>query len=262
MQIIGTQPKNAFKKIDNLIKCLIDVSNNTQNRFSLLYRVNDEKNENKDSLEQIEVIKSSISTPDTNVITQNIIDEICNKINENTTKGKYMKKCLLLKDQTRKNKKNNTENVALIYEYKENFLVLRTTEDSSSGFEKIHEIINNLLCEELLLDLCKFKYKQFGGKEISEIELNKLYNILSELKISLNDCDEDKKTSEFLNHLKIPVLSKKTITEKLLDSLFNSLFDLFSETIENSSEYDSIITSIQFFRDNYIKRMELLLMNC
>ena len=249
----------SYSKLDNLIKCLLCISNNSYSRFSLFNGRLNNIPENKDH-EIIQNIKTSLFLSNDSQIAQNLIDEISNKIGESLSRNQHLPKCVLLENNSHKQVKTFLESnkeALFLYEYKDDYLVLRPDETECTVVDRAHEIMNNLLCEELLEDVCKIKYKEFSGKGINEADLNKLYQCLTEISNKLA-ANSDKVDGEFLDHLKLK--SKiETINEKLIETQIKQLDELSQQVTEYSPEHESIKMGILLLKDTYIKRMGLML---
>jgi hypothetical protein len=250
-------------KIDNLIKCMLDVSNKTYSRVSLCFEKSKHNSSELDERikQQIDKVKQALFVSTETMITQNLIDQINSKLNE-TSHFENVTKFILVdnfdKKEMQKYEKTNGTNIALLYQYHEGFLVLRPSEmANTSAFDQTHEIINNLLCEELLEDVCKIKYNQISGTDINETELNKLYDTLKEIKRKFLNNSSDDVDKLFLKHIKFR--AKQNVAETLLDSQLTLLTNLYDDLQDYTTEKESIKSGIQLFKEVYVKRMETML---
>jgi hypothetical protein len=242
--------------IDNLINCLYDVS---QNRFAKIYltsgNVQNQKQDGIDRNKLIAEVKEYILIDGQNEITQSKIDEICNRITE--INKQPMPKCLLLdkKNKTLISSPSMDEKTVFLYKHKENYLILMSDTEPISSLEKSHELINNLLCEELLFDLCKIKLKESKGNKVEESTLEVLCNVIKEVKSVLNINNEDPEKL-FLNHLKLK--KADNVIEKIIESQITQLFDLYG-ALEKNVEHESMKLGIQLLKESYLKRMDKVL---
>ncbi|CAF0718769.1 unnamed protein product [Brachionus calyciflorus] len=216
--------------INNLICCLINIANNHHPRaFLHNSSYEDEKQNDLDKL--IPKIKEFVYIEDENLVTQSKVDELCNKINE--IKRIQMPPCVILDKKKYLNYDAN-ENKVFLYRHNDNFLALKPITERKSAEFTSHWIINNLLCEEILYELCRLKLREKTGLEIENSNIETLFNIFKQTKSNLS-------------------------IKSLIDSQIKSLMEIYSEIVEFSPEYESIKQDIVLFKDKYLDRLEVIL---
>jgi hypothetical protein len=156
--------------------------------------------------------------------------------------------------------------IKIIYQHKDSFFLLEYLgeENRMDDVDKIQRIINSLIYDQLLDDLCRFKYRQLcNGDEMSMVEpVIRLYNAFKQTKNDLSKkITEDK--LPFLEHIlnngcSIVSSEQQSISERIILKQIQ-LLNLIYNKIDLTNPIHPVKSAFKCFQMTYLKRMELVL---
>ncbi|RNA41457.1 hypothetical protein BpHYR1_048311, partial [Brachionus plicatilis] len=229
--LTGRQFSN--KLIKNLLNCLIDISDRTNLPKAYLYESSTDTATDETIDQFIEKLKNFVYIDEnSSEISQAKLEEICNKIGE--LKQMKMPTCMLF-DHKNKSLINSEidDKTIYLYRHSDNFLVLHVNMENVSVVGKVHDIVNNLICEQVLYELCIIKLRERCGLAVGECSMEMLYQALQKF--------------------------KKDFVENKDQFHVTLLVELLAQVDEYTVEHGSIKQDIDLFRKRFVQRVEIFL---
>ncbi|RNA44680.1 hypothetical protein BpHYR1_053708, partial [Brachionus plicatilis] len=244
--------------IYNLVHSLIDISDRTGRALpkAYLYDCFTDTCPDDTNHQLIEKLKNFVHIDESEMITQAKVDEMCNKIGE--LKQTQMPRCILFENTNKKllNSMINDKTIFL-YRHGDNFLVLQVSTDNVCVVDKVHDVVNNLMCEQVLNELCKQMLREKSVSTIDKCSMEMLYQAFKLFKKDFIDTKEQEVHKKFLNEVK--VAKSENVIESLIESQVTLLAELWDQVDEYTDEHESIRQDIDLFKDKFVERIELFL---
>lgn len=167
------------------------------------------------------------------------------------------------------NEVNSQHQRKVIYEHKGNYLLLHYANEDNEGdaegnVEKIHRIINSLLYDSLLEDLCRLKYRELcNGEQLGAVEPpNRLFDALKQVRKELSAKLDNEEKSAFIEHILgggTTTVVDCSLSERILREQLELLALLYKQVEFYSKEYHEVTAALKCFQMAYVKRMGIVL---
>ncbi|RNA41464.1 hypothetical protein BpHYR1_045091 [Brachionus plicatilis] len=246
------------KPTQNLLHCLIDISERAKLPKAHLYQSSPDTATNETIDQFVAKLKNFVYIDEnSSEISQAKLDEMCNKIGE--LKQVQMPTCILF-DHKNKSLINSystiDERTLILYRHADNFLVLQVNMENVSVVGKAHDIVNNLICEQVLYELCIIKLKERCGSAVGECSMEMLCQALQKFKKDFVE-NKDQCQKRFLNEINIA--KNENVLESLIQSQVTLLVELLTQVDEYTVEHESVKQDIDLFRERFVQRVEIFL---
>jgi len=239
-------------KLENLIKTISGVVRNKVEMYNFLQPKISTADEIKAALDEVKKVKKMLYLDEKRKISQDLVMAICNRVNEKAKKVDMVEKIKLLE----KAENSINFNEILLYQHTEDFLVLLPNEIEGDHRKKLHRMINLLLHDELLEELCFIKFKEKAEKEVQKIDVLSLYKLFKEIE------------REFLRHTPGPkLLESLTIKNfeegQLSERILGRLIDCLKVIYRKMEDYDpglldDVHRSLKCLQDALLNRIKII----